>query len=263
MGHRRLSTESTTKPPASKDPHRLHRVTVSRETLELVATEFGLPSTAPGQIAAVLAALAEEPDPHTTVSDPDRALDVHVRDSLSALAVPAVRRATRIADLGAGAGFPGLPLAIALPGAQVDLIESASRKTAVVERLAAAAGLGNARAVHARAEEWASADGSASYDVVTARAVAPLNVLVEYAAPLLELGGTFVAWKGSLDPDELSAGTSAASQVGLRPLELLAVAPYEDARDLHLHLYSKVADTPARFPRRPGVATKRPLVPRN
>ena len=78
--------------------------------------------------AALLAALAAEPDPHTTVSDPEAALEVHVADSLSGLEVPELSSAGRIADIGAGAGFPGLVLAIAIPRAQVDLIESAGRQ---------------------------------------------------------------------------------------------------------------------------------------
>jgi 16S rRNA (guanine527-N7)-methyltransferase len=237
--------------------------TVSRETLAEMASRWGLPPSAPGQLAALLEALAAEPDPHTTVSDPARALDVHVRDSLVALEVPAVRRAQAIVDIGAGAGFPGLPLAIALPEARVDLVESASRKTGVIERIAAAAAVSNARAVHARAEGWAADEGAAAYDVATARAVAPLSVLVEYAAPLLSLGGTFVAWKGSPDAAEVAAVEVAAAELGLEPLEILPVVPYEGARELHLYLYSKVRETPAKYPRRPGMAAKRPLGAKN
>ena len=90
------------------------------------------------------------------MSEPAAAIDVHITDSLSGLEVNQLARACRVADVGAGAGFPGLALAIALPQAQVDLIESAGRKTAVVGRLAQAAKIDNARAVTARAEEWAA-----------------------------------------------------------------------------------------------------------
>jgi 16S rRNA (guanine527-N7)-methyltransferase len=237
--------------------------TVSRETLAEVAAAWDLPASAPDQLAALLAALAAEPDPHTTVSDPARALDVHIRDSLVALEIPAVREARSIVDIGAGAGFPGLPLAIALPDARVDLVDSASRKSAVIERLAMASGTANARAVHARIEDWAAGEGAARYDVATARAVAPLAVLTEYAAPLLALGGTFVAWKGSPAADEVAAGHAAAAELGLDPLDPLQVTPFTGARDLHLYLYSKVRDTPPKFPRRPGMAAKRPLDARN
>jgi 16S rRNA (guanine527-N7)-methyltransferase len=236
---------------------------VSRETLDDLAVRLNLPPRAPEQIATLLEALAAEPDPHTTVSDPVRALDVHVRDSLVALDLPAVRAAEAIVDIGAGAGFPGLALAIALPAAQVDLVESASRKTAVIARLAEAAGIPNARPVTARAEEWAASDGAARYDVATARAVAPLAVLVEYAAPLLRRDGTFVAWKGSPSKDEVAAGEAAAAELGLEAVGPVPVTPYEGAHSLHLHLYSKVRETPARFPRRPGMAAKRPLGAKN
>jgi 16S rRNA (guanine527-N7)-methyltransferase len=233
--------------------------TVSRETLANLAAEYGLPAGAAVQFGRLLEALSDEPDPHTTVSDADRAVDVHLRDSLAALAAPALREAKAVVDIGSGPGFPGLPLAIALPDADFDLVESASRKVAVIGRLASAAGLANVRPVHARAEEWAAAEGRGAYDVASARAVAPLAVLAEYAAPLLRLGGTFIAWKGAADPVELEAGTAAAAELGLEARDPLPVAPYPGARDLYLHLYLKVGETPGRYPRRPGMAAKRPL----
>ena len=209
----------------------------------------------------MLEALAREPDPHTTVSDPDTAVDVHVADSLSGLEVPELRAASWIADIGAGAGFPGVVLAVALPRARVDMIESASRKCAVIDRLTHAAGLDNeiARALPMRAEERAAWGGRDSYDVVTARAVAALPVLVEYAAPLLKRGAVLVAWKAGRDEDEEARGAKAALEVGLEPEAVVEVEPWPDARDRNLHVYRKVAATPDRFPRRPGMAAKRPL----
>jgi 16S rRNA (guanine527-N7)-methyltransferase len=186
-------------------------------------------------------------------------MDVHVADSLSGLEVPAVRNARRIADIGAGAGFPGLALAIALPGAQVDLIEATGRKCALIERLAEASGTRNARAVHARAEEWAAGEGRGAYDVVTARALGPLAVLVEYAAPLLVEGGHLVTWKGARSEEEERSGTAAAAIVGLDPEAVLEVKPFASVRNRHLHVFRKAAPTPERFPRRPGMAAKRPL----
>jgi 16S rRNA (guanine527-N7)-methyltransferase len=209
----------------------------------------------------VLEALAREPDPHTTVSAPDEAVDVHIADSLCALEIPEVRAASWIADIGSGAGFPGLALAVALPRARVDMVESVSRKCAVIDRLTQAAGLDNelVRALPMRAEERASWGGRESYDVVTARAVAALPVLVEYAAPLLSEGGIFIAWKGSVDPDEIERAETTASALGLKPDAVVEVEPYVGIRDRNLVVYRKVAPTPDRFPRRPGMAAKRPL----
>ena len=216
------------------------------------------------QVERLLDALAAERDPHTTVSDPQAALEVHVADSLSGLEVPELSSARRIADIGAGAGFPGLVLAMALPRAQVDLIESVGRKTAVMDRLIQAAELSNARSVTARAEDFARTPaalggGREAYDAVTARAVGPLALLVEYAAPLLRVGGVLVAWKGARDGDEEAAGASAARKLGMAVKEVAPVQPYEASENRHLHVYRKIAPTPPEFPRRAGMARKRPL----
>jgi 16S rRNA (guanine527-N7)-methyltransferase len=187
-----------------------------------------------------------------------------VADSLSGLEVADLGRARRIADVGAGAGFPGLALAVALPAARIDLIEAAGRKTATIDRLIQAASVANARSVRARAEEWARlppalGGGRGAYDAVTVRAVAPLAVLVEYAAPLLRPSGVLVAWKGSLDPDELRAGERAGAIVGLSFESVLEVTPFPAARDRRLVVFRKTGPTRERFPRRPGLAAKRPL----
>jgi 16S rRNA (guanine527-N7)-methyltransferase len=223
-----------------------------------------LPAGSGEQIRLLLDALAAEADPHTTVSEPESALQAHVADSLSGLEAAELARARRIADVGAGAGFPGLALAIALPGARVDLIEATGRKAAVIGRLAQAAKAENARAVTARAEEWAATPaalggGGGAYDAVTARAVAALPVLVEYAAPLLCMEGVLVAWKGARSAVEEEAGRRAADQLGMAAGEVLRVEPFEGARDRHLHVFRKIAPTPERFPRRAGMAAKRAL----
>jgi 16S rRNA (guanine527-N7)-methyltransferase len=216
------------------------------------------------EVERLLEALAAEPDPHTTVSDPEAALEVHVADSLSGLEVPELAAARRIADIGAGAGFPGLVLAIALPRAKVDLIESSGRKTAVIDRLVQATVLPNARSVTARVEDWARVPpalggGREAYDAVTARAVGSLAVLVEYAAPLLREEGVLVAWKGARDSAEEAAGAAAARKVGMAVKEVIRVQPYETSENRHLHVFRKIAPTPEAFPRRVGMARKRPL----
>jgi 16S rRNA (guanine527-N7)-methyltransferase len=184
-------------------------------------------------------------------------VDLHVADSLVALQLPEVRRARAIADLGSGGGFPGLVLAAALPDARVALVESAARKCDFLRRAAAAAGLINAEVVHARAEAWPA--GIGAHDLVTARALAPLPVVLEYAAPLLRRGGAAVAWKGRRDPAEEADGAAAAAILGLSEPSTHAVPPSEATRERQLYLSSKVSDTPPNYPRRPGMASKRPL----
>ena len=239
-------------------------MSVSRETLRALAGRYELGDEAADRFGLLLDALAAEADPPTTVRTPAAALDAHLADSLSGLELPPLRAARSIADLGAGAGFPGLALAIALPSAQVDLVESVGRKATVIERLAQAARVENARAVVARAEEWAASPaplggGREAYDAVTARALAPLAVLAEYAAPLLVEGGVLVAWKGARDAEEERAGAVAAERLGLEVDEVRHVVPFAGAEHRHLHLLRKLAPTPPGYPRRPGMARKRPL----
>jgi 16S rRNA (guanine527-N7)-methyltransferase len=218
---------------------------------------FGLAPEATAAIERLLSLLERDPQAPTTVRARAEALDVHVSDSLSGLELGAVRSARRVADLGAGAGFPGLVLAAALPATHVALVESAGRKCAWLGRAIEAMGLANVSIVNARAEDWPA--GIGAHDLVTARALAPLNVLVEYAAPLLQEGGALVAWKGRRGRAEEADGEAAARRLGLELRDVARVHPFPDARDRHLYLYLKVRPTPNGYPRRPGMARKRPL----
>jgi 16S rRNA (guanine527-N7)-methyltransferase len=216
----------------------------------------------PGQeraLETVLEALRAEPASVSSMRDPAEARRVHVADSLSGLEVVDLGRARTIADLGSGAGFPGLPLAVALPGARVDLIESVRRKCEFIRAAAAAAGIANAAVVCRRSEEWAAGEGRERYQAVTARAVAPLAELAELASPLLARGGVLVAWKGERDPDAEEALAEAAPSLAMRPEQVLAVTPYAGSRHRHLHVVRKTGSTPQRLPRRPGRARKRPI----
>jgi len=115
----------------------------------------------------------------------------------------------------------------------------------------------NARVVCERAEEWTA--GMVGNDAVVARAVASQPVVLEYAAPLLRVGGALVDWRGRRAPEEERAADAAAAELGMRRAEVRRVRPFEDALERHLHVFEKIAATPSRFPRRPGVARKRPL----
>ena len=227
-----------------------------RRIVEL-AERYALPAGAAESLDALLDLLAHDPTAPTAITDPARAADAHVSDALVALELDAVRAARSIADLGSGAGFPGLVLAAALPDARVWLVEASSKKCAFLERAVCAMRLSNVEVAATRVEEWV--DGAGRCDLVTARAVAPLNVLVEYAAPLLIGGGALVAWKGRRDDEDERDGAAAAAATGLAPARVLAVRPWSGAERLHLHLYLKVGLTPHRYPRRPGIARKQPL----
>lgn len=229
----------------------------TRPMLERLGGRYGLSRTQLDQLSMILAALATDELAPTTVREPTRAVDIHLADSLVALELELVRGAVRIADVGAGAGFPGLPLAVALPGSQVKLVESQARKCAFVERVTAAARIENAEPVCARVEEWP--EGTGAHDVVLARAVAPQPIVLEYAAPLLHLDGVLVDWRGQRDHEEERAAAEAAGTLGLGLESIRRVEPFDGVRDHHLHVYLKLRETPDRFPRRVGMARKKPL----
>lgn len=230
---------------------------MKRPDFPALAARFGLPAEAGDRFAALLELVADDPAAPTTVRAAHAAIDAHLADSLVALDIDRVRQAQTIADLGSGAGFPGLALAVALPRATVFLVESNGRRCDFLERATAAAGTANATVVHARAEEWG--EGAGACDIVTARALAALPVVCEYAAPLLADGGELVAWRGRRDTEEERRAAAAARELGLEPGEVERVMPFPAARDRHLHRYRKTGSTPERFPRRSGLARKRPL----
>ena len=229
---------------------------VHARLLEL-CRRHGVRDDAAAQLETLLALVRAEPTSVTAVRDPRQAADLHVADSLAGLAVDELRRASAICDIGAGAGFPGLALAVALPAAHVTLIESVRKKCDFLERAMAEMGVANVAVCCARAEEWAA--GLGTQHVVTARALAPLAVLVEYAAPLLALDGLLVAWKARPEPGEEADGAAAAATLGLELAEVVRVEPFAGSRDRRLYVYRKVRETPPGYPRRAGMARKRPL----
>ncbi|HEU5253868.1 MAG TPA: 16S rRNA (guanine(527)-N(7))-methyltransferase RsmG [Solirubrobacterales bacterium] len=216
-----------------------------------------LDGAARGRLETVLELLAAERASVSSVVD-ERAWQVHVADSLTGLEVPRLRDAGRIADLGAGAGFPGLVLAVAMPAAQVDLVESVGRKCEFMRSAAAAAGIDNARVLNTRSEDLAAGEGREAYDAVTARAVGRLSTLAELASPLLKPDGVLVAWKGKRDADEERQLENAAEELAMAPEEILEVGDRAGSRHRHLHVVRKTGPTPANLPRKPGIAKKRP-----
>jgi 16S rRNA (guanine527-N7)-methyltransferase len=226
-------------------------------TEELGVGGFALTAGQSSKLSAILEMLASDEHSPTTIRDPDLASRLHLADSLAALEIPEVPAASHIADLGSGAGFPGLPLAIALPRARVSLVESQRRKCEFLERVRDRAEIENVDVVCARAEEWSA--GLGINDLVLARALAPQPVVLEYAAPLLRLGGTLVDWRGRRSPEEERDAAGAAELLGLQRREIHLVPAIEGATEHHLHVFLKLEETPDRFPRRAGMARKRPL----
>ena len=209
-------------------------------------------------ITRVLELLEKERASVSSVTEPQRAWRVHVADSLTGLEFEQLAAAARIADIGSGAGFPGLVLAVALPDARVDLIESVGRKCDFIQRAIDAAGIANARVINARSEDLAAGEGREAYTAVTARAVGRLSTLAELASPLLDDRGGLVAWKGKRDAEEEAQLGRAAEALAMHPEEIRHVGPFAGSEHRHLHLIRKTGPTPQKLPRRAGMAKKRP-----
>jgi 16S rRNA (guanine527-N7)-methyltransferase len=192
----------------------------------------------------------------TRITDPGDVAVLHVADSLTALPYLALAPPGRIADLGSGGGYPGVPLAIAT-GRSVALVESRGGKAQFLAAVAAELGL-DIEVRPVRAEELALTEPG-SFAAVTARAVASLPALVELASPLLERQGVLVALKGDLADEEIVRGDRVARQVGMTRTLLDEVRlPERDDRRV-IVVYTRTGESRVRLPRRPGMAQRKPL----
>jgi 16S rRNA (guanine527-N7)-methyltransferase len=195
----------------------------------------------------------------TAVRDPADVASMHVIDSLSAVELLRERGVDRFVDIGSGGGFPGLPLAVALPAQRALLVDSIGKKVRFLEAAVGALGLGDRVATHVgRAEGLAADPGHREvWPSVVVRAVATLPDLVELAFPLLEPGGVLVAWKrGDIDA-ELAAAERAVAAMGGGALETHAV-PVGALRGHRLVVATKQDGTPLQFPRDPAVRRRVP-----
>lgn len=238
-----------------RDPGRSRGLALGR--VESLGRLYRLEPEATSKLCLLMDLLVGDARAPTAIRDPIDVAERHLADSLVALELEVAREARSVLDIGAGAGLPGLALAAALPSTQFVLLDSVARKTAFIARAAAVCGLRNIEVVTARAEGFAGERHE--FDVVTARAVARPDVVAEYAAPLLRIGGTLVAWVGRRSRELDAAAARAAGELGLEGPEVRRVEPFPHAEHHHLYLMSKVRPTPERFPRRTGVALKRPL----
>ncbi len=197
----------------------------------------------------------------TAVTDEDEMIDKHYVDSLSALAVPGLIPETgSLIDVGTGAGFPGLPLAMACPSLKVTLMDAQQKRLNFLQAVIDDLQIRNVTLVHARAEDGAQFPGHREkYDIAVARAVASLAVLSEYLLPYVRVGGKALCWKGPALADELPQGRKAAFLLGGKVEEPIAVAfPGRDWQHNLLPI-RKHAKTARQYPRKAGTPGKSPL----
>ena len=196
----------------------------------------------------------------TAIKDRNKAIVLHIIDSLTLapLLLDACKEGESYLDLGTGGGYPGIPLAIAT-GLEATLIDSVAKKAAACNEFVEELGLsGQVEVLATRAEELATGRRE-SYQAVVARAVAPIAVLLEYASPLLCLGGSLVISKAPLQGNEYEEGQLAAELCGMRNVSRETIELPEGAGARELLVYIKSGEAQIKLPRRPGMATKRPL----
>ena len=190
----------------------------------------------------------------TAITEPDQVAKLHLLDSLSLLTLKDLA-GKRVIDIGCGAGFPGVPVKIACPQADVTLLDSLGKRMAWLEKILPQLGV-EATCITARAEE-AVADRREQYDIATSRAVARLNILLELTAPYVKVGGYVLAMKGTAAKEELAEAKTAIKKLGLQ-LEDVKEFPVDGTAHTVIVL-KKVAPTPKTYPRRYAKIKQSPL----
>ncbi|MCI9056201.1 MAG: 16S rRNA (guanine(527)-N(7))-methyltransferase RsmG [Oscillospiraceae bacterium] len=191
----------------------------------------------------------------TAITEPSAFAGLHLLDSLSLIPLAGLSSGT-VVDVGTGAGFPGVPLAIALPEARVTLLDSLGKRIEFLRETCGALGLENTRCVHARAEEFGERE---QFDWAVSRAVAPLPMLCELSLPLVRVGGRFLAMKSSHSQEELDEAGRAISILGGR-VDWVKDYPIPGAEIQHrLICIEKTTPTPRKYPRRFSQLKKQPL----
>lgn len=201
--------------------------------------------------------LAESPVQTTTVKG-EMVVARHYAESLEAYRLSGSPEAGVVVDVGSGGGFPGLVIAALAPGVEVHLVESRRKRADLLGEMAEALGLANVMAHGERAEEAGRGALRERADLVIARAVAPLPVLLEYTAPLAATGGTIAAVKGSRGEAELAEAGGALATLNCEHTGTEQMRG-EIAGQMRVLLFRKLGATPSRYPRRPGMPEKRPI----
>ena len=199
----------------------------------------------------------------TRIVAEDEVLEEHFIEPLLAFAKGRDFAANRLLDLGAGAGFPGIPLKIYLPGLDLILLDSSHKKTLFLQTVLLDLCMEEATVLCKRAEDYGRGEGRGMLEWVAARAFAPLNIALEIALPLLKPGGYFWAFKGPNYKEELTDGEEILSLCGGRLEKIKTYTLPHSQKERFLLIFKKTAETDKRFPRRAGIPQKRPYLKSN
>jgi 16S rRNA (guanine527-N7)-methyltransferase len=195
----------------------------------------------------------------TAIKGPSEAALRHFIDSLALPALALLRPGWRVIDVGTGAGFPGIPIAIMREDLQFTLLDSSNKKTHFLETAISALLLKNVTVVTARAEDHARGDGREAFDAALSRALAPMNVLLEYTLPFVRIGGYALAWKG---PSAAVENSSSAHACRILGGDGMALSPYTLPGYGTFNIVStrKFRATPTNYPRKAGSPSKTPII---
>ena len=196
----------------------------------------------------------------TAITDKKEFIRKHYIDSLLCYEFDELQSAGKIIDVGTGAGFPGVPLAIVFPEKQFILMDSLKKRLNVIDELCKELGINNIVTLHGRAEDLArDRKHRERYDLCVVRAVANIAVLVEYTLPFIKVGGSLLAYKGSDFKRELDEGQKAISLLGGKLEGERAVAIENLELDHKIIIIRKIKNTPPQYPRKAGTPSKEPL----
>jgi len=196
----------------------------------------------------------------TAIRDTESIRTKHFLDSFSCVLAWKASPPNHLIDVGTGAGFPGIPIKILYPNLRLTLVESVGKKAMFCQHIVRVLGLEHVDVIQARAEDLGQdLAHREKYDWAIARAVANLNVLSEYLIPLVKIGGNIIAQKGESGPAEAQSAEEAMKLLGGKLKQLIPVNLPGVADDRYLVVVEKVAATPPRFPRKPGIPMKQPL----
>lgn len=196
----------------------------------------------------------------TSITEEHEVYLKHFYDSIATSFYTDLTKELTICDVGAGAGFPSIPLKIIFPNLKVTIVDSLNKRIHFLNQLAEALELDNVSFVHDRAETYGKGDYRASYNIVTARAVARLSVLSELCLPLVKKGGHFIALKSSKGEEELEEARFGIGVLGGKVLDTISYELPEDAGERQMIIIDKRSQTPKKYPRKPGTPNKSPLL---
>ncbi|WP_019157220.1 16S rRNA (guanine(527)-N(7))-methyltransferase RsmG [Robertmurraya massiliosenegalensis] len=196
----------------------------------------------------------------TAITEKEDVYLKHFYDSITASFYYDFNRSTSLCDVGAGAGFPSIPIKIAFPELRITIVDSLNKRITFLEHLAKQLKLDNVRFIHDRAETFGqNKEHRETYDIVTARAVARLSVLSELCLPLTKVGGTFIAMKAASAKEEIDAGKKAIATLGGKIEELHSFQLPIEESERNIVIIKKEKPTPKKYPRKPGVPNKTPI----